>query len=306
MPGRNANQKNRPPTGRNEPMDATAIRASLPDTARAALEPSARGARLRRRTLAVGGFTLLVLGFLFAVGLGRFVLLVVLAVLAATAGLALLGLLRGRGDLVVGHAAGAAKSLGRAGSVAGSGAAKTLGRAGTVAGSSAARTLGRAGSAAGSAARTQVERAAKSERLHGRRSSDSARREVTRLNGRGIELRRRGDPAGAIEAHRAALELLHGLDDRATEALTLNNLALALGHAGEEQAAIEHFDRAAAILRELDDEHHEGQVFANLGLLHGRSGRHEQAVYCLQAALDRLEPGSQAFQRVEEQLRRAS
>jgi len=287
-------------------MDATAIRASIPDTARAALEPGARGARLRRRTLAVGGFTLLVLGFLFAIGLGRFVLLVLLAVLVALGGLALFRLLRGRRDLVVGRAAGAAKSLGRAGSVAGGGAARTLGRAGSAAGSGAAKTISRAGSVAGSAARTQVERAAKSERLHGRRSSDSARREVTRLNGRGIELRRQGNAAGAIEAHRGALELLQQLDDPSTEALTLNNLALALGHAGEEQAAIEHFDHAAAILRDLDDEHHEGQVFANLGLLHGRSGRHEQAVYCLQAALDRLEPGSQAFRRVEEQLRRAS
>jgi len=88
--------------------------------------------------------------------------------------------------------------------------------------------------------------------------------------------------------------------------MTLNNLALALAHAGDEHAAIDHFDASVALLRELNDEHHEGQVLANLGFLHGRSGRQEQAVYCLEAALDRLEPDSGAFRHVQEQLRRAS
>ena len=88
--------------------------------------------------------------------------------------------------------------------------------------------------------------------------------------------------------------------------MTLNNLALALAHAGDERAAIDHFDASVAILREIEDTHHEGQVLANLGFLHGRSGRHEQAVYCLESALDKLEPDSRAFRHVQEQLRRAS
>jgi tetratricopeptide (TPR) repeat protein len=94
--------------------------------------------------------------------------------------------------------------------------------------------------------------------------------------------------------------------DRRGEALTLNNLALAFTHAGQDDAALDHFERALAILRELDDGQREGQVFANLGLMHGRRGRHEQAVGCLQVALDKLDPDSHEYRRVEEQLRRAS
>jgi hypothetical protein len=50
----------------------------------------------------------------------------------------------------------------------------------------------------------------------------------------------------------------------------------------------------------------EGQVVANLGILHGRRGRREQALSCLETALDKLQPGSHAYRRVEEQLGRAS
>jgi tetratricopeptide (TPR) repeat protein len=94
--------------------------------------------------------------------------------------------------------------------------------------------------------------------------------------------------------------------DRRGEALTLNNLALALAKTGHDDAALDHFEAALAILRELDDEQREGQVFANLGLMHGRRGRREQAVGCLQVALEKLDPDSSAYRRVEEQLRRAS
>jgi len=52
-------------------MDASALRETIPESARAALEPTADGARLRRRAIAVGGFSLLVLGFLVALGVPR-------------------------------------------------------------------------------------------------------------------------------------------------------------------------------------------------------------------------------------------
>jgi tetratricopeptide (TPR) repeat protein len=252
-------------------MEASALKDTLPDTARAALEPTRRGARLRRRAIAVGGFSLLVFGFFVAIGLGRLITLLLLVL--AAGGLAFLvgRRIRARGTSgLQQHAAAAAK----------------------------AATAATRGSAQSIRTRKNERR----ERAPRRRRRDDA----ARLNSHGIELRRQGDPVAAIEAHRAALESAREAGDRSTEALTLNNLGLALSHAGDEQGAIEHFDSAASILRDMNDEHHEGQVLANLGFLHGRRGRREQAVYCLEAALAKLEPDSRAFEHVQEQLRRAS
>ncbi len=258
-------------------MDASALRDTIPENARAALEPTARGAKLRRRAVAVGGFGLLVLGFLVAIGLGKLIALVVLVVLGGGVAFVVGRTLRRRGGTIR-HAADAVQSA-----------------AGTVQ------------SAAGTAARRPVDglRTRRTENRKRSRERDRGK-EAGRLNARGVELRRQGDAAGAVAAHRAALEIAHAAGDSSTEAMTLNNLGLALAHIGDERAAIDHFDASVALLREIDDAHHEGQVLANLGFLHGRSGRDEQAVYCLEAALDRLEPDSRAFRHVQEQLRRAS
>jgi tetratricopeptide (TPR) repeat protein len=259
-------------------MDASALKDTIPENARAALEPTPQGAQLRRRAIAVGGFGLLVLGFLVAIGLGKLIGLLLLLILAAGVAFVIGRTLRRRGGTLR-HAAGSAVHS----------------AAGTVQ------------SAAGTAARRPVDglRARKTQRRERSRERDRGK-EAGRLNARGVELRRQGDPAGAVEAHRAALEIAHEAGDPSAEAMTLNNLGLALAHTGDERAAIDHFDASVAILREIDDAHHEGQVLANLGFLHGRSGRQEQAVYCLEAALDRLEPDSRAFRHVQEQLRRAS
>lgn len=265
-------------------MDASALRDTIPENARAALEPTAQGAQLRRRAIAVGGFGLLVLGFLVVIGLGELIALLLLLALGGGVAFLFGRTLRRRGGALR-HAASAVQSA-----------------AGTV--QTAAST---AQSAAGTAARRPVDglRTRKTERR--RRSRERGRgKEAGRLNARGVELRRQGDSAAAVEDHRAALEIARATGDASTEAMTLNNLGLALGHTGDERAAIDHFDAAAALLREIDDTQHEGQVLANLGFLHGRSGRHEQAVYCLEAALARLEPDSRAFRHVQEQLRRAS
>ena len=67
-------------------MDASALRETIPENARTALEPTAQGAQLRRRAIAVGGFGLLVLGFLVVIGLGK--LIAVLLLLALGGGVA--------------------------------------------------------------------------------------------------------------------------------------------------------------------------------------------------------------------------
>ena len=99
---------------------------------------------------------------------------------------------------------------------------------------------------------------------------------------------------------------MRDLGDRRAEALTLNNLALALVHTGGVAVAVEHFEQALVLLRELGDEEHEGQVIANLGFVRHRQGRDDDAESLLHAALDKLPPGTSAYRRVEEQLRRAS
>jgi len=265
-------------------MDASALKDTIPENARAALEPTAQGAQLRRRAIAVGGFGLLVLGFLVVIGLGKLIALMLLLALAGGVAFVVGRSLRRRGGTLR-HAAGAVQSA--AGSVQ--------------------SAAGSVQSAAGTAARRPVDglRTRKTERKTEKRQRDRGK-EAGRLNARGVELRRQGDATAAVEAHRAALEIAHSAGDPSTEAMTLNNLALALAHTGDERAAIDHFDASVALLREINDEHHEGQVLANLGFLHGRNGRQEQAVYCLEAALDRLEPDSRAFRHVQEQLRRAS
>jgi tetratricopeptide (TPR) repeat protein len=270
-------------------VDLTAMQTSLSGGARVALEPSAQGARLRRRALASSGLALLVLGFLAASGLGRFVAALLLTVLVVAGAVLLFAFLRrvpwNRRNAATRRVLERARDTGT-------------------------RTLSTGGSAArqrvAGLRRAQRERGARKPRGDGGRpSSPGSRREFARLNARGVELRRQGNPAEAIAAHAAALELVRELGDRSAEAMTLNNLALALGRAGDEEGAVDRFDEAASILRELDDEQHEGQVYANLGLLHARGGRPEQAVFCFETALRKLDPGSEAHRRVEEQLRRA-
>jgi tetratricopeptide (TPR) repeat protein len=225
------------------------------------LDRSPAGGRLRRRTLAGGGLSLLVLGFLLAIGLGRIVFLAAgIVLLVAFAPVLIAGARRVRPRLRLPKPARPRLRL---------------------------------------PGLPRVELPRRSRRA-------PSRRQALRLNARGTDYRRRGDYRRAVEAHGEALSIMRAADDRAGEALTLNNLALALAHAGHDEAALDRFEAALAILRELHDEQREGQVFANLGLMHGRRGRREQALGCLQVALEKLDPDSSAYRRVEEQLSRAS
>jgi tetratricopeptide (TPR) repeat protein len=251
-------------------------------SARTALEPTPHGARQRRRFAALIGLMLLVLGFLAAVGLGQLVVLILLALLVIACGIAVIPLASRHRDLTS-RVARSQQVIGRA---------HQAGHRALASGALVARQR---------AANLWAKRSATTPAR-----GSSPTEEAARLNARGIDLRRSGEYEEAIAAHTDALELARRVGDRSGEAMTLNNLALAFGHAGDDQGALDLFEEAAAILRELRDDHHEGQVVANLGFLHGRRGRREQALYCLEKALDKLEPGSHAYSRVEEQLRRAS
>jgi len=262
-------------------MDTNTLKENLPAHARAALEPSPRGAQVRRRAVAVGGFSLLVLGFLLAVGAGKLVLLLLIIGAAAGVFLTVRSRLRGRPQRTPGERGARSKMK-------------------TPSPSEVAQSVG-------AAARRPLDEMRNRRRRSSERASSGRKLEQAgRLNARGVELRREGSAPEAVQAHRSALELVRSVGDRGMEAMTLNNLALALSHTGDEEAAIQFFDEARAILHEIDDENHEGQVLANLGLLHGRRGRHEQALYCLEEALAKLDRRSPAYRHVEEQLRRAS
>jgi tetratricopeptide (TPR) repeat protein len=247
---------------------------------RAACARTPEGARFRRRLLAVGGFALLLLGFLAAIGFARLVLLGLGAILAVAAGAV----------LILAVAAVGLPRLRRARPI--------LGRARPRIPRPPIRRIAvGSGSAFGELARA---------RPRVRRSVAGRRRQAARLNARGASERRSGNIRAAIEHHRKALEIVRELGDERGEALTLNSLALAVARGGDDDAALAHFGRSLALLRELDDEQTEGQVVANVGLVHGRRGRRQQSAECLRAALEKLSPETPDYRRVEEQLRRAS
>jgi Tetratricopeptide repeat len=245
-------------------------------------ERSRRGARLRRRVVAASALGVFFVGLAVTLGFGQ-LLLIGIAGLVGVGSVVGAALLLRRAPLRVSAARaqgglGSAARLGRG--VIGRGSSLVQGRIRSW--HSPARKLGR----------PEVSRTKR-------------RRQALSLNAEGAHDRRRGQYDAAVEKHGEALATLRELGDRPGEALTLNNLALALAHVDDE-AALAHFGQALAILRELADEQHEGQVVANLALVHRRRGREEQATDCLRAALEKLDPHSREYRRVEEQLRRAS
>jgi tetratricopeptide (TPR) repeat protein len=129
-------------------------------------------------------------------------------------------------------------------------------------------------------------------------------KEALRANAAGAQLRRDGAYAQAAEQHRTALAIFQELGDRRSEALTLNNLALALDRAGDPEA-LDLFEESAAILGDLGEKQQEGEVIANLALAFRRRGSEERSAQVLELALEKLNPESQAYRKVEG-LRRAS
>jgi hypothetical protein len=161
------------------------------------------------------------------------------------------------------------------------------------------------------AARTQAQSHVRAARtaMHAREPWATPRpvardKEALRVNAAGTQLRREGAYMEAAEQHRAALAVFRELGDRRSEALTLNNLALALDRAGD-PGALDLFEESAAILGELGENQQEGEVIANLALAFRRRGSEERSAEVLELALEKLNPESQAYQKVEG-LRRAS
>ena len=245
--------------------------------------------RLRPRVLAFGGLWLLLTGMLAAAGIWIFFVATVAFLLAGSATVAALSLLRRDGARQ--RVSGITNSIERAsrsldGRVRNLDLRKRVERSVTVASR-------RARGIAASRQRKPAE--------------VDPRREARRLNTLGAQLRREGAYEQAAEQHRAALAIVRELGDEQAEAMTLNNLALALVHTnGGVPAAIEGFEQALDLLRGLRDEVHEGQVIANIASVRRRQGRDDDADDLLNAALDKLPPESEAYRQVEEQLRRAS
>jgi uncharacterized membrane protein YphA (DoxX/SURF4 family) len=275
-----------------------------------ARESSADGARLRRRAGAVVAMTLLVCGFLLAIGFGVLVLAFFAGLLVSVAVVAFAAVwpgLRARvGDgirLVRSRANGVAAVLVpgvRETSRASAGALAAAARRAAARARTALESGSRAGRELAVAARSTAIRIAPAP------PRTDQQREALRLNAAGAQHRRDGLYEKAVECHRGALEILRALDDRRAVALTQSNLALALSHAGDDDWAIGLFEEAAETLRELGDEEHEAQIMANLGLAHRRHGRREEGDNVLELALSKLSPASSAYSTIEAELRRAS
>lgn len=139
-----------------------------------------------------------------------------------------------------------------------------------------------------------------------RRRRGALVKEAWALNSAGVEHRREGRPAAAVDAHERAVTLFRQASDDRNEGLALNNLGLALMSEGDDVGAIDSFERALALLEKSGDRQSEGRVLANLGTLHRRLDRQEAALVYWRQALTRLDADSPEHERMAELLEVAS
>jgi tetratricopeptide (TPR) repeat protein len=130
--------------------------------------------------------------------------------------------------------------------------------------------------------------------------------EGSRCHALGVELRRAGRVQEAAKLHEAARLIYEEVGDRRGEALAANALGVAFAEMANDDAALEQFERARTLLHEIGDRQWEGKVLANVGFAKHRVGRDDEAVDLLRSALAKLSPETEAYQRVEQRLRRAS
>jgi hypothetical protein len=139
-----------------------------------------------------------------------------------------------------------------------------------------------------------------------RRRRNALVKEAWQLNAVGVEHRREGRAAAAVDAHERAVILFRQAADDRNEGLALNNLGLALMTEGDDVGAIDAFERALALLAKSGDRQSEGRVLANLGTLHRRFDRREAALVYWREALTRLDADSPEHERMTELLEIAS
>jgi hypothetical protein len=137
-------------------------------------------------------------------------------------------------------------------------------------------------------------------------SPGSLEEEGLRCHALGFELRRAGRVQQAATLHEAARLIYEELGNRRGEALAANALGVAFAEMANEDAALEQFERARTLLHEIGDRQWEGKVLANVGFAKHRVGREDEAVDLLRSALAKLSPETEAYQRVEQRLKRAS
>jgi tetratricopeptide (TPR) repeat protein len=265
--------------------------------------------RLGSRLLAFAGLWLLLTGIAMSlsfVGVALVALAVLLVVMLAIGGVALLGRFRVKERLWTLLASAAHVVGARVRRLQDLGIRQRVERLGRRARETAARVPGRANAFRASVLRRYANVVDRMRIWMSQLLRATARRRALQLNGLGAELRRRGDYEEAAQKHRVALAIVRDLGDERAEALTLNNLALALAQRGAQAEAVQHLEQALVILHRLGDEEHEWRVLANLGIVHRRQGHSEQAVHLLHEALERLPPESSAYRQVEKELRRAS
>jgi Tetratricopeptide repeat len=139
-----------------------------------------------------------------------------------------------------------------------------------------------------------------------RRRRGALGKEAWKLNAQGVEHRREGRGAAAVDAHEQAVAIFRQLGDDRSEGLALNNLGLALMTEDDEVGAIDAFERALSLLGRSGDRQSEGRVLANLGTLHRRLDRQEAALLYWRQALTRLDADSPEHERMTELLEIAS
>lgn len=261
-------------------------------------EPSEQGDRLRNRFASVAAASLVLAGLLVALGEARFLLALLLSALIVAVVVVAALVLREHGawqslqtevDRIR-----RARTPRRPSAEAPTPRVRAPLRHVSHALRATQRWIGRAAVDAGLPAAVAAEHEALADRLARSRSA------------LGVELRRNGEPAQAIELQRTARALFAAAGNRRGEALATNSLALALADAGDERSALEEFERARALLRALGDEEHEAKVLANIGVVKQRAGAVEEAATLLEAALTKLPRDTPAYRLLERQLRRAS
>lgn len=201
-------------------MDRTALQATVRTGAQAALQATPEGALWRRRFLGLGGLTLLVLGFLAAIGFSRFIVWLLLALVVAGAAVALVPVLR--------------RSRTRA--------AQTLeARAARRSEAARERQLGRL-NAQGTEFRRKGDAAqaiaAHEAALQLAREVGDRNAEAMTLNNLALALGYAGDDQGAVVRFDEAASILRELDDPHHEGQVMANLGFLHGRSGRREQAI--------------------------------------------------------------------